>query len=100
MSNDFSIEVALVMLSVLVGSIFYGPTGSAMYFIVTCGLVFIGVLGYIVILLIKNPPSQKRDSSGDFASALASGYAQMAMIPSMIVIVLCLLLGMSRAKKS
>jgi hypothetical protein len=99
MSNDFSIEIALVMLSVLVGSIFYGPTGSAMYFMVTCGLVFIGVLGYLVISMIKNPPSTG-GNGGEFATYVASGLAQMAMVPSMIVIVLCLLLGINMAKKS
>jgi len=93
-----------IALPLAMGSLIYGPTGSVSYFLLCWASFLVSLIMIHIYLSLKNEEDKKKYGSGggrggDFGKAIVEGYMTMGAISSLVVFVICMIIGLLAHKK-
>jgi len=92
-----------VALPLAMGSLIYGPTGNASYFLLCWASFLVSLIIFHIYVSVENEEYKKKYGSGggggDFAKAIARAYMTMGAISSLVVFVICMIIGLLAHKK-
>ena len=92
-----------IALPLAMGSLIYGPTGNVSYFLLCWASFLVSLIMIHIYLSVKNEEDEKKygggGGGGDFAKAIVGGYMTMGAISSLVVFVICMIIGLLAHKK-
>lgn len=92
-----------IALPLAMGSLIYGPTGNVSYFLLCWASFLVSLIIISIYLDVKNEEDKKkygrRASGTGFAKAIIEGYMTMGAISSLVVFVICMIIGLLAHKK-
>ena len=92
-----------IALPLAMGSLIYGPTGNVSYFLLCWASFLVSLIIISIYLDVKNEEDKKKygrsSNSTGFAKAIVRSYMIMGAISSLVVFVICMIIGLLAHKK-